>query len=114
MSVVVTEISELQNYLNGLVTRADHHAKEVNEIALALVGAVIWRKDPDPPIRLMSHHGEAKNAFWAQIRGTRYAFSYNHETMAIEMREGSLRGKPLYAFTNATPLSQIKQIFESL
>ena len=39
--------------------RADHHAGNVNEIALALVGAILWRKN-DRSIKVMEYNGETK------------------------------------------------------
>lgn len=114
MPLTVTEIEELRDYIGGVMGRADHHAGNVNEIALALVGAIVWRKDDDAPIRVMTHNGETKNVLWAVIGGQRYAFSYNHVEDAIEMREGGTQGTPLHRFSNATPLSDVRLIFEQL
>ena len=33
----------LKNYFNSVLERATHHAKEVEEITLTLMGAVIWK-----------------------------------------------------------------------
>ena len=52
MSLTVEDINSLQQYIVGVMNRADHHAGNVNEIVLALAGAIVWEKD-DTPIRVM-------------------------------------------------------------
>ncbi len=93
--------------------RADHHANNINEIALAVAGAIVWRKDGEP-IKVMSREGNITNVLWVKIGGKRYAFSYNHQTGAIDIREGSTQGRVINAFTNATPLADLRRIFENL
>ena len=114
MSLTVTEIEELRAYLKGVMDRADHHAGNVNEIALALVGAILWRKNDDEPIKVMVREGETTNVLWVRIGQKRYAFSYNHTERCIELREGGLQGATLYIFSNGTPLSDVRKIFETL
>lgn len=114
MALTVTEVEELRQYLCGVMNRADHHAGNVKEIALALAGAILWRKDDDKPIKVMAHGGEAKNVLWAHIGGQRYVFSYNHTVGEIEMREENTHGPTLHRFTNATPLSSVVEIFKAL
>ena len=114
MPLTVTEIEDLRDYLNGVMTRADHHANAVNEIALALTGAILWRKNDEEPIQIMEHNGEKKNVLWFRVGASRYAFSYNHMLGQIELRKGSTQGPTLHVFTNATPLSEVRRIFELL
>lgn len=114
MPLTVTDVEDLRSYLNGVMDRADHHAGQVNEIALALTGAILWRKEDDQPIRVMAHNGEAKNVLWVHISGSRYAFSYNHASGEIELRKGSIQGSTLHTFSNQTPLSQVRAIFAGL
>lgn len=114
MALTVTEVEELRQYLHGVMERADHHAGNVNEIALALVGAILWRKDDDEPIKVLAHGTETKNVLWVRIGGQRYVFSYNHDAGQIEMRQGGIQGPTLHQFSNATPLTGIVKIFEAL
>jgi hypothetical protein len=93
---------------------ADHHANEVEQIALALAGAIIWRKDDGKDIEVMQKDGDTKNVLWVSIGGQRYAFSYNHASKAIEMREGNMREPVPYSFSNSMPLSILHQIFAGL
>ena len=110
----VVDIDRLHQYLCGVMDRASHHAGAVAEIALVLAGAIVWRKDETQPIKVMVREGEMKNVLWANIGGKRYAFSYNHASGEIEMREGSIQGDALHKFSNATPLKEVFDIFQSL
>ncbi|MGJ0484319.1 MAG: hypothetical protein ACR65R_07280 [Methylomicrobium sp.] len=114
MALIVTEIEELREYFNGVMNRADHHAGNVNEIALALVGAILWRKEDDEPIKVMTRNGETTNVLWVGIKGIRYVFSYNHSKGQIEMRKDSIQGFTIHSFNNSTPLSSVRQIFAGL
>jgi hypothetical protein len=109
----VTDVDLLRDYLQGVVGRADHHAPNVNEVALGLAGAVIWRKD-DEPIEVFVRSGEMKNVLWFRVGGVRYALSYNHENEEIELREGSTQGNVVGSFSNTTSNQVIRDIFDSL
>ena len=113
MPLAVADVDTLQEYISGVMDRAAHHAGNVDEIVLALVGAIVWRKD-DADIRVFAQNGATKNVLWVVIGGQRYAFSYNHKAGEIEMRLGNTQGQPLHRFSNRTPLSDVKSIFESL
>lgn len=114
MAMVVTEVEQLRQYIQGVMARADHHAGNVKEVALTLVGAILWRKDDDGAIKVMERDGETTNVLWVLIGGNRYAFSYNHAAGLIEMREGSIQGKILHTFSNSTSSSAVYSIFKSL
>ena len=113
MAKEVTHIELLKEYVDGVVVRADHHARWVNEIALALVGAIVWKKD-QAPLKVFARDGEMKNVLWVNINGVKYAFSYSHEHRAIDMRQGTTRGKLIHSFSNSTPLADIRRVFEAL
>lgn len=114
MALTVVEIEELRAYLYGVMNRANRHTEKANEIALALVGAILWRKNDEEPIRVMIPDNDTTSALWVRIGRKRYAFSYNNKTGQIEMREGSIQGPALHTFTNDTPLTSIRTIFEGL
>lgn len=114
MSQAVSDVDTLRRYIGGVLGRANHHARNVNEIALALVGAIIWRKDAAAELKVMTRDGEMTNVLWVSIGGKRYAFSYNHDAGAIEMKEGTLKGSVLASFSNATSVTDLKAVFERL
>jgi hypothetical protein len=108
MATTVTEIEVLRQYIGGVMARADHHANRVDEVALALVGAILWRKDADQEIKVLV------NVLWVYIGGSRYALSYNPESGEIEMRNGSTHGTVKHTFSNAVNASIVKAIFEAM
>ena len=114
MAKTVNDVATLQRYLVEVMRKTDHHAPNVDVIALALAGAIIWKKDEDHDIRVMEKDGEMKNVLWVYINGIKYAFSYNHHQGTIEMREGSVQGRVLHSFTNAMSNTELINIFESL
>jgi hypothetical protein len=114
MPLTVRDVEILKAYIDGVMTRADHHANEVEEIALALTGAIIWKKDDGKDIRVMEKSGDTKNVLWVTMGGQQYAFAYNHAAKSIEMREGNMRGPVLHSFSNTTPLARLHQIFVQL
>lgn len=112
MATTIHNIEILRNYLSGVLDRANHHAHEVNEIALAIAGGIIWRTTNN--IKVMSREGEMKNVLWLQVDNRILCFVYNHNNKAIEVRESSIQGIVMQCFTNNTPLSDVKLFFENL
>ncbi len=113
MPAQIQDVDLLQNYIKGVMERADHHAGAVKEIALALAGAIVWKKDA-APIEVYAKDGEMKNVLWVKINGNRYAFSYNHAASAIEMRQGTTHGQVVASFSNTTPLTTVYSLFDGL
>lgn len=109
----VTDIDVLRDYLRGVMDRADHHAQKVNEVALAVAGGVVWRKD-DEPLEVMTRGGEMKNVLWFKVGGKRYTLSYNHDSGEIELRQGTTQGAVIASFSNAMSNAQVRQIFGAL
>lgn len=114
MPARVADVDTLQRYISGVMDRAEHHARNVDEICLAVAGALVWRKDPTSDLQVMAQAGDLKNVLWVYIGGNRYAVSYNHSAGTIEIREGSVQGRALASFTNASTAADVKQFFSSL
>ncbi|RFM34468.1 MULTISPECIES: hypothetical protein [Chitinophaga] len=112
MATTIHNIEILRTYLSGVLDRANHHAQNVNEIALAIAGGIIWRTTDN--IRVMSREGEMKNILWLQVGDRTLCFAYNHDTRNIEVREGSIQGAVVINFNNVTPLTDVKVFFENL
>jgi hypothetical protein len=112
MPRTVTDVDVLQEYIGGVMRNVAHHAGNVGDIALAIAGAIIWRKDG--PIRVFEREGKMTNALWVTVGGRQYALSYSHDDMAIEVRADSMRGEVLASFTNNTAVSEVKKFFEAL
>lgn len=112
MAITIHNIEILRAYLSSVLDRANHHAQNVNQIALAIAGGIIWRTTDN--IRVMSREGEMKNVLWLQVENRTLCFAYNHTTADIEVREGSVQGTVIVSFNNSTPISGIKAFFENL
>mgnify|MGYP006295201041 CR=1 FL=1 len=107
----ITDVNQLQMYLQGVMQRAEHHAGSVDEVVLALAGAIIWKKD-DEPIEVMAKDGDMKNVMWVKINGIRYAFSYAHSTGKIEVRRKSTQGETIREFSDTDTPKDVKAFFE--
>ena len=108
----ITDVDELQKYIRGVMGRAKHHAGNVDEIVLAIVGAVILHKDGD--IEVFESQGQMKNVLWTHIDGQRYALSYKHELGQIEVRKNSTQGDVLGSFDNSNTVGDVRRVFSSL
>ena len=109
----ITDIEILKEYISQVIDRAEHHANNVENIVLAIAGAIIWKKDSNP-IKVFTREGEMKNVIWVNINGNKYAFSYNHDTQKIEIRQDNTQGKVIASFDNSTSTDDIKRFFKNL
>lgn len=114
MPVQVDDVATLQEYLAGVVQKAGHHAANVRLVVLPLIGAIVLFKNPDTKIEVMTREGEMTNVLWVRISGSRYAFSYEHDSKSIVMKRGTTQGDVLARFTNATTTQGILSVFEAL
>jgi hypothetical protein len=112
MATTIHNIEILREYLTGVLDLANHHAQNVNEIALAIAGGIIWRTTKN--IRVMSREGEMKNVLWLQVNNRTLCFVYNHQTASIDVKEDSQQGNIVRSFSNSTPNSEVKLFFENL
>lgn len=114
MTGSIENIQDEVAYKRGLHGRSDDHAPGVRQIIDPLYDEVSRRIDPGTHIKVRKQDGEMKNVAWAWIRGNRYAFTYNHDLDAIEMKNRSLRGHVIHRFTNATPIAEIHAVLDAL
>lgn len=112
MAKTVSNIQDLQNYFNGVMQRADHHAGSVNQIVLALVGGVVWKSNGNFEVK--EYAGRTANILWMYVGDKRYCFKFNHMEDCIEVCEGSHNGTVIKSFDNDTPLAELKAFFEGL
>ena len=112
MALTITTLTLLNEYINGVMNRADHHGQNVNEIVLTLAGAVVWRATQDVEVR--TYNDQTANILWLTINGHRYAIAYNHETLNIEIRDRNQNGTVLAIFDNSTSAADVKRIFGGL
>lgn len=113
MAITARDIEELHTYVSGVMGRADHHAGKVKGIALALLGGIIWRAEPDT-IRIRRFAGGPANMLWVNISGKTYVFAYNHETEKIEIRDRTQTGTVLDSFDDTNTAADIEAAFRGL
>ena len=74
MAITAKDVEELHTYAEGVMGRADHHAGKVKGIALALLGGIVWRGEPDS-IRIRRFAGSPANMLWVTISSKTYVFA---------------------------------------
>lgn len=112
MPQTVTDIATLQQYLDGVISRADHHARNVDEVCLTIAGAIAWRTDG--PLSVRTRLGKMGNMLRVHIGGQDYTLVFNHVTGEIDVIKGKLNGTKLRSFTNASSAREVKDFFTSL
>jgi hypothetical protein len=114
MAIALKSVDALQEHLRGVLEHADRHAGGVNEVLLAVIGGVLWRKNPGEPLRVGDKNGAGGNIIWFRIGTQRYALLYKYKAGRIELMLDSRHGHVLHAFTNATPLAEVVRVFSTL
>ena len=80
--------------------RADDHAGQIEGVALALLGAVVWLSTGQISVR--EYAGNPANIIWFFVGKERYALVYNHQNFKIELRKRAQSGNTIAAFNNST------------
>lgn len=112
MAISIDSIEILQTYLNGVMSRSEHHAGNVEGVSLALLGAVMWRATGDIEVR--EYNGSPANMLWFYVGENRFSLLYNHSTEQIELRERTMNGGLISTFDNATAYADIITVFRAL
>ncbi|MFL3663009.1 MAG: hypothetical protein ACJ04Q_03335 [Flavobacteriales bacterium] len=112
MAISIDSIQTLQTYLSGVMGRAEHHAGQVEGVALALLGAVVWRSTGEIAVR--EYAGNPANIIWFYVGSEKYALVYNHSTEKIELRERTQGGTTLAEFDNRTSYQEVISAFSAL
>ena len=112
MAIKIEDIRLMKRYFEGVMSRANHHAENVNEIILALAGGVIWR---GADIDVRTYKDKTANMLWMKTdSGKEYCFIFNHINWLIEVHENTMNGNLLRVFSNEDNNSDVKEFFEGL
>lgn len=114
MTISLNTVDELQDHLLGVFERSAHHAGEVDQVLLSLIGGIMWRKKPGDPIKVNTKVGAGGNVIWFRVDATRYVLLYSHEERFIKLMKDGRKGELLQTFTNDTPTSELVRVFASL
>ncbi|PHR23062.1 MAG: hypothetical protein COA37_10150 [Hoeflea sp.] len=99
---------EIDNFVVKVINEAIHHASAVERVIKPLSDAVRKRIDlSNDSVEVYERNGQLARTCWVTLDGKRYVFSYNYGTKKIELRSGTLRGRTLFSFDNATSQSNI-------
>lgn len=112
MAISISDVEMLQEYLNGVVNRADHHARNVNLIVLTLLGAVIARNTGE--IRVREYRGRTANSLWFEVNDVTYVLKYDHEHEHISLVERTEQGTVINSFTNSDTAADVWEVFSAL
>ena len=109
MPVLVTTLDELRRHLAPVLTgRAGAQVGEVGPAVLALIGAVLWRKDPG------SIEVRAPGMAWVSLGGERYLLRYDPHARRVEVRRGSGSGELLLGVADGTDPAEVAAFVATL
>jgi hypothetical protein len=114
MAKQINTVTDLQDYFKGVVKRAGHHAKSVDEVIYPTLCFIIAYFDPNSNIKVMVNKGNTANVLWAYINGTKYTFVYEHTKSVIEIRKDNIKGQVLHSIDNTLTVKDLLKIFNSL
>ena len=63
---------------------------------------------------MYERNGQMARTCWITLSGNRWAFSYNYEAKAIDIRSGSIKGPTLFRIDDTTTVAQIHAIVSKL
>ena len=96
------ELDELQRHLAPVLTgRADPQAGEVGPAVLALLGTILWRKDPGPV------EVRGPGMAWVSLGGERYLLRYDTHARRVEVRRGAGSGELLLEVGEGTDPAEV-------
>jgi hypothetical protein len=114
MAQTISSLDGVQEYLRGVVGRADHHAQRVSGIVLPLLGAILLHKDEGTDITVATYNGNTGNVLWCYFGGTKHAFTYSHADECVVLKAGGVRGESIATFDDETTLGTINETLRNL
>ena len=111
MARKINSIQLLQDYFSDVMIRTNHHALGVSQVALAVIGGIIWKATD---IEVFERNGQAKNVLWMKTGSANFYFSYDHSADEIIVKENNHKGQELIRFTNTSPIADIHTFFDSM
>lgn len=113
MAISINNLNILQQYLQGVLDRADHHAQMVEGISLTLIGAILWKSEISD-IEVREYKGRPANMIWFKVGDNKYVLNYNHSTNQIDLKERTNKGELKANFDNSTTYQQVIDVFKKL
>ena len=112
MKKTLSTEKDISAFLIEKIEKAGHHAQDVKYVVPALWGFIqTFGKNPSVKFEEDSPYG---NLAWFTMNGIPYCLAYNHNTLMIELRNRSQKGKTIMNFNNNTTNEEIFSIFSVL
>lgn len=111
MGKKVTTFQLLGDYFRDLMVRTDHHAQGVEQVALAVMGGIVWKSTD---VEVMERSGQTKNVLWMKTNNLNYYFSYDHKKDEIVERQNNNKGIEPIRFNNKSSLADVHSFFANM
>jgi hypothetical protein len=111
MAIIIDSLDSLQTYLNGVITRSDHHAGNVRGVSLSLIGAILSKANGE--IKVREYNGRPANMIWFSVGPNNYMMKYNHGTEMVELHDRT-NGSLINEFDDSTSYAEIIDSFNRL
>ena|ERR1700720_2416205 len=103
MPTKVTDVDILKEHINEAIGMSD--------AALALLGAIVWKKDIEA-IAVSSKRANTQK-LTIKLNGVKYVFTCDSKARLIDMHTLT-GGARITSFSSQTPASEVRRVFESL
>jgi hypothetical protein len=107
------DLDAVRRYAVSVITQSEGEALQMKAVTLALLGGIMWRSAPGSTEMTQDEVG-AKAVLSTTLGGRHLTFSYDQNTEAIEMREGTTDGPVLHRFCNRTLINDLEGTFGAL
>ena len=112
MKKTLSTEKEISTFLIEKIEKSGHHAQNVKYVVPALWGFIqTFGENPSVKFEEGVPYG---NLAWFTLNAIPYCLAYNHNTLMIELRNRSQKGKVIINFDNTTTNEEIFSIFSVL
>ena len=111
MAKKIETLVDAKMYISTVFKNSDHHAENVKNIIFYVFGKLVFVADR---IEAYTRNGEIKNVCWVYLKGNRYAFSYDHDTECIDIRDYSCKGETVGMISNNSSMQEVNEIIDKL
>ena len=114
MSAPMDNFSLLQAYCSRINRYAKVDGVQGVRVIYPLIGMLVGIHNGKKALEMVEGGGKYSDVLWFYKAEVRYALSFNTKSEEFEIRKDTALGKPLHAFSNMTPLSDLFNALEQL
>ncbi|MCJ2063052.1 hypothetical protein MKK63_10060 [Methylobacterium sp. J-088] len=108
-----TDLDAVRRYAVSVIAQSEGEDLQMKAVTVALLGGIMWRSTPGST-EMIHDEASAKAILSTTLSGRHLTFSYDQNTEAIEMREGTTDGPVLHRFCNRTMVGDFEETFSAL